>query len=48
MDEESINGDQKFSGADNPMDKIEPMRGIDREELKLEKIMSVLNPKRQA
>jgi len=48
MDDESVEGYQKFSGAYLRMDTIEPTRGIDREELMLEKIMRVLNPKRQA
>ena len=48
MVDESVKEYHKFSGADIRMDKIEPMSGIDREELKLEKIMRVLKPKRQA
>jgi hypothetical protein len=38
MDDESVEGHQKFSGAYLRMDTIEPMRGIDREELKLKKL----------
>jgi len=65
-DDKSVEGNQKFSCADTPMDKIEwtrikadwndplleaddkLMSVIDREELKLDKIMTLFKPKRQA